>query len=279
MLAYSSIANAGYLLSACSAINAAGAVRHDVLPAGVRLHGDRRVRRGDAGARRRRRGDPPVPVGRAGRRSPLFAGSLTFLLLALRRHPARPAASPASSRCSPRPSSDGMTSLVIVGRRDQRGGRVPLPAGRRADVLLRAGRRRPDGRVPGPLTTAADHHCGRRWSTAAARRRADASSSDVADGVPLRRPMTVASQLDPGRGPGVDSAIRTSPRPSGRRPGPRRGPAAPRGAQRRPVRHRGRAAPHRGRRQAVPAAAGAAGRPVRRPGAPRSSTRGRGRAS
>ena len=37
----------------------------DVLPGRVRLHGDRRVRRRHAGARRRRRGDAPVPLGRS----------------------------------------------------------------------------------------------------------------------------------------------------------------------------------------------------------------------
>ena len=43
-----------------------GPVGHDVLPAGLRLHHDRRVRRRHPGPRLRRRGDPPVAVGRPG---------------------------------------------------------------------------------------------------------------------------------------------------------------------------------------------------------------------
>ena len=44
LLAYSSIANAGYLLVGVLALEQGRAVRHDVLPGRVRLHGARRVR-------------------------------------------------------------------------------------------------------------------------------------------------------------------------------------------------------------------------------------------
>ena len=66
LLAYSSIANAGYLLVGVLAPSRDGLCRHDVLPGRVRLLGARRVRRGDPGPRRGRRGHPPVPLGRAG---------------------------------------------------------------------------------------------------------------------------------------------------------------------------------------------------------------------
>ena len=70
MLAYSSIAHAGFLLTGVLGLGAAATVRpvgDDVLPARLRLHHDRRVRRPHAGPRRRRRGDAPVPVGGPGR--------------------------------------------------------------------------------------------------------------------------------------------------------------------------------------------------------------------
>ncbi len=79
MLAYSSIAHAGFILVglvATDSVNADGEIlgvsRGAVLPAGLRLHHGRRVRGRHAGPRRGRRGDPPVPVGRA--RPALAAG-------------------------------------------------------------------------------------------------------------------------------------------------------------------------------------------------------------
>ena len=65
LLAYSSIAHAGFILIGVIAASAAGPVRHAVLPGRLRLHHDRRVRGGHPGARRRRRGRPPVAAGPA----------------------------------------------------------------------------------------------------------------------------------------------------------------------------------------------------------------------
>ena len=50
-------------------------VRLAVLPAGLRLHHDRRVRGRDPGPRRRRRGHPPVAVGRPGPAVPRWPAS------------------------------------------------------------------------------------------------------------------------------------------------------------------------------------------------------------
>ena len=83
LLAYSSIANAGYLLVGVLALQQGRPVQHDVLPGRVRLLGARRVRHRDAGARRRRRGHPPVPLGRAGPHDRRCSPALfTFILLA-----------------------------------------------------------------------------------------------------------------------------------------------------------------------------------------------------
>ena len=88
LLAYSSIANAGYLLVGVLALEPRRAVRHDVLPGRVRLLGARRVRRGDAGPRRRRRGHPPVPLGRAGPAVAVLRRRVHVHPAGLRRHPA-----------------------------------------------------------------------------------------------------------------------------------------------------------------------------------------------
>ena len=76
---------------------------------------DRRVRGRDAGARLRRRGDPPVPVGRAGQ--PVAAGRrhLHPLPAGLRRHPADQRLHRRSSRCSRAAIAGGAAPLVVVG--------------------------------------------------------------------------------------------------------------------------------------------------------------------
>ncbi len=72
----------------CAGAEPRRALRHDVLPGRVRLLGARRVRRGDAGARRRRGGHPPVPLGRAGPPLAVLRGDLHVHPAGLRRHPA-----------------------------------------------------------------------------------------------------------------------------------------------------------------------------------------------
>ena len=72
LLAYSSIAHAGFILTAVIAASVAGPVVVAVLPGDLRPDHDRRVRGDHAGPRPGRRGRPPVPLGRAsasGRRS------------------------------------------------------------------------------------------------------------------------------------------------------------------------------------------------------------------
>ena len=86
MLAYSSIAHAGFVLVGLVGDRLRHHGRRDprrllgaVLPARLRLLHDRRLRGRDPGARLRRRGHPPLPVGRPGQRSPVTAGRLRVL--------------------------------------------------------------------------------------------------------------------------------------------------------------------------------------------------------
>ena len=87
LLAYSSIAHAGFILTGVVAASTLGLVQFAVLPGRVRIHHDRRVRGGDPGQGRDRRGGAPAALGRA--RQALAAG--------------RPASSPSS--CSRLPES------------------------------------------------------------------------------------------------------------------------------------------------------------------------------
>ena len=116
LLAYSSIANAGYLLVGVLAV---GHDRQrprqlDVLPGRLRLHGAGRVRRGHPGPRRRRRGDPPVPLGRAG-------AALAAVRRPVHVHPAGLRRYPADQRLHRKFAvfaaavADGKVWLVIVG--------------------------------------------------------------------------------------------------------------------------------------------------------------------
>ena len=103
LLAYSSIANAGYLLVGVLALNKTGPVQLDVLPGRLRLHVIAAfavvtlVRDADGEATHLSR------WAGLGRRSPLFAGVFTFLLLAFAGIPLTSGFT-ASSRCSRRPS-------------------------------------------------------------------------------------------------------------------------------------------------------------------------------
>ena len=66
ILAYSSIAHAGFILVALVAVTKDLGGRGAVLPGHLRLHHDRRLRPAHARAGRQRRGHPSVPVVRAG---------------------------------------------------------------------------------------------------------------------------------------------------------------------------------------------------------------------
>ena len=66
MVAYSSVAHAGFLLIGAMAVTPQGVVGHAVLPAGLRVHHARGVRGDQPGARRGRRGHAPVAVGGPG---------------------------------------------------------------------------------------------------------------------------------------------------------------------------------------------------------------------
>ena len=89
VLAYSSVAHAGFILTGVLALNAERPERLDVLPGGVRRHDDRGVRRPHAGARRRAGRPRASPRGPAsGRRSPLFARDVLAVPARPGRHPA-----------------------------------------------------------------------------------------------------------------------------------------------------------------------------------------------
>ena len=92
MLAYSSVAHTGFLLTGLLGVQsvtdladgrghlAAGGA---VLPRDVRLRDDRRLRGRHAGARRRRRGRPARALGGLGRRSPVVGALFAFFLLSM----------------------------------------------------------------------------------------------------------------------------------------------------------------------------------------------------
>ena len=88
MLAYSSIAHAGFLLTGVLALDQGRRDRGAVLPVRLRVHHHRRVRPRLPGPGRRRggggrRGHSPVPVGGAGQAAPVAAGVFTLFLLAM----------------------------------------------------------------------------------------------------------------------------------------------------------------------------------------------------
>ena len=150
MIAYSSVAHAGFLLLGAMAITPQGlsATMFYLLAYGfatVALFGLVSLVRGPDGEATH------LSAGRASaKRAPVVAAAVTFLMLSL----------------AGIPLTSGFTAKFAVfaaalGRRHgaaghrgsggQRGGRVLLPAARRAHVLLRAGRRRPDRQRPWPV--------------------------------------------------------------------------------------------------------------------------------
>ena len=83
LLAYSSIAQAGFILTGVIAANDRRPVRQPVLPGRLRFRHDRRVRGRDAWSATRRRGGATCPAGPGlGKRSPLVAGVFALFLLA-----------------------------------------------------------------------------------------------------------------------------------------------------------------------------------------------------
>ena len=83
LLAYSSIAHAGFLLTGVIAASQAGPVQQPVLPGRLRVHHDRRVRGGHAGPRRRPARRRTCPAGRAWASARRWSrASFAFFLLA-----------------------------------------------------------------------------------------------------------------------------------------------------------------------------------------------------
>ena len=274
LLAYSSIAHAGFILVGVLAFSQAARRRRDVLPRRLRLRDDRRLRRSSrwsARAAPRRRTSRSGPAWASNH--PVVAGAFAFLLLAFagipltsgftaevrdvrargrRREP--PASCSSSSPCSHR----AVTAFVYV----------------RLIVLMYFTEASGDEVValtPSiPSTVAITVGCPRHG----ARRRhpgARARPRELRLRVP---PVTQASAGPAQRGtpsvlelPGASDGLRARLGEGLARGQPaHRGPGRPRG----PVHRRGRRAPHRGRGQAVPAAAhaarGRARRRHRRPG-------------
>ena len=144
LLAYSSIAHAGFVLTAVIATSVAGPVQQPVLPGLVRLHHGGRVRGDHPGAGPGRRGRAPVPVG--GPRPPVAAGGGH-----LRAVPARLRGHPADQRVHREvrglPGRDRLGRDAAGDRRraEQRDRGVLLRPRDRADVLQRPDPRRARG--------------------------------------------------------------------------------------------------------------------------------------
>ena len=166
LLAYSSIAHAGFILTGVLALRPGRCLLGAVLPGGLRLHHDRRVRRGHPRPRRWVRGDAPVAVGRPRQAQP-----------PRRRHHGVPAAGlrghPADVRLhrqvrGVRGRGGARRRLAGGGRcPGQRDRRVLLRPGDRADVLLPAGRRHHPrrGALGGHHAGADPRHGRRHWSS------------------------------------------------------------------------------------------------------------------
>ena len=142
MLAYSSVAHAGFLLLGVIALTQAGDVGDVLLSAHLRLRDHRRARAGHAGPQRGRRGRPGVAVGRPGQAVADAGRADDAVPAVVRRYTAdqrlHRQAHPVQRRDRRRNGSAG------GGRDDRhRDHRVLLPEDRRADVLLRAAAGRP----------------------------------------------------------------------------------------------------------------------------------------
>ena len=128
MLAYSSIAHTGFLLTGVLGVQSAGELADGEITSlqavlfylvDLRLHDARRLRGRHPGPRLRRRGDRARPAGPGlGKESPLVAGRLRVLPARDGRHPADRRASSASGRSSRSALSAGAWPVVVVGRAD-----------------------------------------------------------------------------------------------------------------------------------------------------------------
>ena len=218
MLAYSSIAHAGFLLTGVIGLGASGdssglaATMFYLLAYGLTTIGAfavlTLVRDGDGEASHLSQW-----AGLASR-SPLTAAIMSLFLLALAGIPLTSGFT-AQVRGVPGGHRGRRLAAGRGGAAGQRGGGVLLPAGHRAHVLLAAGRRRPDGRGARPADDdrARDHRhghpgAGHRARAGARPGRSGRLSSSVDDRSPCRsrrhhQPGT-AGGLAPGLHPGVD---------------------------------------------------------------------------
>ena len=168
MLAYSSIAHAGFVLTGLIAADATNADGELVGVSSVLFYlvaygfiDDRRLRGRHPRPRRRRRGDAPVAVGRSGQAVAAGGRGLRALPAGLRRHPADQRVHRQVRRVRGRGLAGGAWPLVVVG--------VVMSAVAaffyvRVIVLMFFSPPAPDGPtvvVPSPLTTAGRSHSAR----------------------------------------------------------------------------------------------------------------------
>ena len=115
LLAYSSIANAGYLLVGVLAFSQDGLSSSMFYLVAYGFTVIAAFARGHAGPRRRRRGHPPVPLGRAGPALAAVRRRVHVPPAGLRRHPADQRLHQQVRGVRRRRSDGGQTWLVIAG--------------------------------------------------------------------------------------------------------------------------------------------------------------------
>ncbi len=193
MLAYSSVAHTGFLLVGVVAISPQGPVRDAVLPAGLRVHDHRRLRRRHARARQRRGGDPPGAVDRTGQAQPARRGHVRVPAAGAGGHPAHERLHGQVRGVHRRRRGRGDGARHRRCRHQRRDG-VLLRPGDRAHVLQRARRRRPDRRRPQRLHRRRDR--GRAGGDGGARRRAPAGARARGRRVAVRLLVEVPAGFD-----------------------------------------------------------------------------------
>ena len=145
MLAYSSVAHAGFILHRSGRGQPGRSVVHDVLPLGLRIQHARRVCRRHAGAGQSGRGDGPVPLGGAGPALAPGRRGLRAVPSGVRRNPLDEWVRQ-QVRGLPGRHRGRRRSARSRRCRQQRDRGVLLRPGHRPDVLLGAAERRPDDR-------------------------------------------------------------------------------------------------------------------------------------